>query len=244
MAELLRLDSVSAGYGASVVLEQVSLAIEEGESLALLGRNGVGKTTLLLTLMGLARRHAGAIVWRGKEIGQKPTYWRARAGIGWVPQERYMFASLTVEEHLVAVARPGPWTLERMYAQFPRLKQRRSNLGGQLSGGEQQMLALARTLMINPKLLLLDEPMEGLAPIIVQELMEVIRGLVAEDGMTVILVEQHARLALELTRHAIVLERGRIVHAADSESLLREPAILDRLLAVAEESKVTTLVAK
>jgi len=235
VAELLRLDSVSAGYGASVVLEDVSLVIEEGNSLALLGRNGVGKTTLLLTLMGLARRHAGAIVWRGEEIGHMATYRRARAGIGWVPQERYMFPSLTVEEHLVAVARPGPWTLARAYAQFPHLKRRRSNLGGQLSGGEQQMLALARALMVNPKLLLLDEPMEGLAPIIVQELMEVIRDLIAEGGITVILVEQHARLALELTRHAIVLERGRIVHAADSEKLLREPAILERLLTVSDE---------
>ncbi|MBN9462496.1 MAG: ABC transporter ATP-binding protein [Burkholderiales bacterium] len=238
MSELLVLDGVSAGYGASVVLEQISFAIEDGNSLALLGRNGVGKTTLLLTLMGLARRHGGSIRWQGAEIGSMPTYQRARAGIGWVPQERYMFPSLTVEEHLLAVARPGPWTLERAYAQFPHLKRRRSNLGGQLSGGEQQMLALARALMVNPRLLLLDEPMEGLAPIIVQELMEVIRDLVAEGGITVILVEQHARLALELTRNAIVLERGRIVHASDSESLLREPAVLDHLLAVHQEQGV------
>lgn len=233
MAELLVLDKVSAGYGPSIVLEQVSLSVEEGDSLALLGRNGVGKTTLLLTLMGLARRHAGSIRWLGSEIGSMPTFRRARAGLGWVPQERYMFASLSVEEHLLAVARPGPWNLERVYTQFPLLARRRTNLGGQLSGGEQQLVALARALMTNPKLLLLDEPMEGLAPIIVQELMRVIGELIAAGGMTVILVEQHARLALELTRKAIVLDRGRIVHSSDSASLLNDPEKLDRLLAVA-----------
>ncbi len=178
MAELLALDGVTAGYGASVVLEDISLALDEGDSLALLGRNGVGKSTLLVTLMGLTRLHRGALRWRGGDLTALPTYQRAQAGIGWVPQERYMWPSLTIEEHLTAVARPGRWTLRRIYELFPRLEERRTNFGNQLSGGEQQMLAIARALVVNPSLLLLDEPMEGLAPIIVQDLMKVIRDLV------------------------------------------------------------------
>lgn len=233
MAELLALDKVSAGYGESVVLEDISLAMQEGDSLALLGRNGVGKTTLLVTLMGLTQQHAGAIRWRGADIGRVPTHRRAQAGLGWVPQERYMFPSLTVEEHLTVVARPGPWNLKRIYDIFPRLQERRDNMGNQLSGGEQQMLAIARALMTNPQLLLLDEPMEGLAPIIVQELMRVIRKLISEEGLSVIVVEQHARLALSITRQAIVLDRGRIVHQGSSESLLADGEKLDRLVAVA-----------
>jgi branched-chain amino acid transport system ATP-binding protein len=233
MAELLALDKVSAGYGESVVLEDISLAMQEGDSLALLGRNGVGKTTLLVTLMGLTQQHAGAIRWRGADIGRVPTHRRAQAGLGWVPQERYMFPSLTVEEHLTVVARPGPWNLKRIYDIFPRLQERRDNMGNQLSGGEQQMLAIARALMTNPQLLLLDEPMEGLAPIIVQELMRVIRKLISEEGLSVIVVEQHARLALSITRQAIVLDRGRIVHQGSSESLLADGERLDRLVAVA-----------
>jgi branched-chain amino acid transport system ATP-binding protein len=233
MAELLQLENLTAGYGESVVLEGVSLSMAEGDSLALLGRNGVGKTTLLVTLMGLTRVHGGDIKWRGASIAAVPTYKRAHAGLGWVPQERFMFPSLTVEEHLTAVARPGAWTLARVYEIFPRLQERRSNLGNQLSGGEQQMLAIARALMVNPALLLLDEPMEGLAPIIVQELMGVIRDLITDSGMAVIVVEQHARLALSLTRQAVVLDRGRVVHASDSQSLLDNPDKLDRLVAVA-----------
>ena len=232
MAELLNVEHVTAGYGDSVVLDDVSLAMQEGDSLALLGRNGVGKTTLLVTLMGLTTLRSGALRWRGENLAALPTFRRAHAGLGWVPQERLMFPSLTVEEHLTAVARPGPWDLARVYGIFPRLEERRKNLGNQLSGGEQQMVAIARALMVNPSLLLLDEPMEGLAPIIVQELMGMIRGLIRESGMAVIVVEQHARLALSLTRHAVVLDRGRVVHASDSESLLAEPATLDRLVAV------------
>nr|WP_217343813.1 ABC transporter ATP-binding protein [Noviherbaspirillum sp. L7-7A]MBV0877899.1 ABC transporter ATP-binding protein [Noviherbaspirillum sp. L7-7A] len=233
MAELLALDKVSAGYGESVVLEDISLAMQEGDSLALLGRNGVGKSTLLVTLMGLTQQHAGTIRWRGADIGRVPTHRRAQAGLGWVPQERYMFPSLTVEEHLTVVARPGPWNLKRIYDILPRLQERRDNMGNQLSGGEQQMLAIARALMTNPQLLLLDEPMEGLAPIIVQELMRVIRKLISEEGLSVIVVEQHARLALSITRQAIVLDRGRIVHAGSSEGLLADSERLDRLVAVA-----------
>ncbi len=232
MPELLALDGVTAGYGDGVVLEDVSLAVEEGDSLALLGRNGVGKTTLLVTLMGLTRLRGGTLRWCGADLAALPTHRRSQAGLGWVPQERYMFASLTVEEHLTAVARPGRFTVPRIYAIFPRLEERRSNYGNQLSGGEQQMLAIARALMVNPRLLLLDEPMEGLAPIIVQELMGVIRDVVADDGMAVIVVEQHAKLALSLTRQAVVLERGRVVHRAESEALLRDPETLHRLVAV------------
>jgi branched-chain amino acid transport system ATP-binding protein len=233
MAELLAVEGLTAGYGDAIVLEDVALKLDEGDSLALLGRNGMGKTTLLVTLMGLTRMRRGSLRWRGSDLAALATHRRSRSGIGWVPQERYMFASLTVEEHLTAVARPGPWNVARIYKTFPRLEERRANFGNQLSGGEQQMLAIARALMVNPALLLLDEPMEGLAPIIVQELMTVIRELVATGGMAVVIVEQHAKLALELTKRAIVLERGRVVHRAASESLLRDPDTLHRLVAVA-----------
>jgi branched-chain amino acid transport system ATP-binding protein len=233
MPEILTAEGLTAGYGDSIVLEDISIQLAEGGSLALLGRNGVGKTTLLLTLMGLTRLQRGSIVWQGEEITRMPTFRRAHAGLGWVPQERFMFPSLTVEEHLTVVARPGAWDLKRAYGIFPRLEERKRNLGNQLSGGEQQMVAIARALMTNPKLLLLDEPMEGLAPIIVQELMKVIGELVRAGDFAVIVVEQHARLALELTSHAIVLDRGRIVHRAASAELLADPATLDRLVAVA-----------
>jgi len=233
MAELLAVEGLTAGYGDATVLEDVALSLEEGDSLALLGRNGMGKTTLLVTLMGFTRLHRGTLRWRGRDLAAMPTHRRSRSGIGWVPQERFMFPSLTVEEHLSAVARPGPWNVARVYGIFPRLAARRANFGNQLSGGEQQMLAIGRALMVNPALLLLDEPMEGLAPIIVQELMGVIRELVEDAGMAVIVVEQHARLALTLTRNAIVLERGRVVHRAPSDALLREPDTLHRLIGVA-----------
>ncbi|MEF9384565.1 ABC transporter ATP-binding protein [Ralstonia solanacearum species complex bacterium KE056] len=233
MAELLSFERVTAGYGNAVVLDDVSFGLDAGGSLALLGRNGVGKTTLLATLMGFTRLHGGRIRWRGADIARVPPHRRARAGLGWVPQERWMFPSLTVEEHLTAVARPGAWDVARVYQTFPRLEERRRNLGNQLSGGEQQMVAIARALVTNPALLLLDEPMEGLAPIIVQELGRAIRALVDEGGMGVILVEQHARLALELTRRALVLDRGRIVHASASADLLADAPLLQRLVAVA-----------
>jgi branched-chain amino acid transport system ATP-binding protein len=233
MLKLLSADRLTAGYGDSIVLEDVSFDIDAGGSLALLGRNGVGKTTLLLTLMGLTRLKSGALSWEGADIARVPTFRRAQAGLGWVPQERYMFPSLTVEEHLSVVSRPGRWNVARVYQYFPKLEERRLNLGNQLSGGEQQMLAIARALMTNPKLLLLDEPMEGLAPIIVQELLKVIGELVRAGEFAVIVVEQHARLALTLTRDAIVLDRGRVVHRSASEELLKHPETLDRLVAVA-----------
>ena len=234
MTELIRAEGLTAGYGDAVVLDDVSLALDEGGSLALLGRNGVGKTTLLLTLLGLTRLKRGRVAFQGKDITRLPTWRRAHAGLGWVPQERLMFPSLTVEEHLTVVERAGgPWNLQRVYKLFPRLEERRRNFGNQLSGGEQQMLAIARALMTNPKLLLLDEPMEGLAPIIVQELVKVIGQIVRAGEFAVIVVEQHARLALGLTTQAMVLDRGRVVHHAASEALLADTATLDRLVAVA-----------
>jgi branched-chain amino acid transport system ATP-binding protein len=233
MAELAALTHVTAGYGESRVLDDVSLTLDEGDSLALLGRNGVGKSTLLVTLMGITRVHGGNVRFGGRDMAKIPTHQRARAGLGWVPQERYMWPALTVEEHLIAVARPGEWTLQRVYATFPRLEERRANFGNQLSGGEQQMVAIGRALMLNPRLLLLDEPMEGLAPMIVQELMNVIRGLVKGGNMAIVVVEQHAKLALSLTRQAIALDRGRIIHHSDSAGLLRDPELLHRLVSVA-----------
>jgi branched-chain amino acid transport system ATP-binding protein len=233
MPRLLEIDGLTAGYGDAIVIEDIALALDAGDTLALLGRNGAGKTTLLTTLMGLTRQHAGRILWKGNDISQLPAFARAHAGLGWVPQERFVFPSLTVHENLTAVARPGHWDTARVYAIFPSLAERRRNLGNQLSGGEQQMLAIARALMVNPSLLLLDEPMEGLAPIIVQGLVAVIRRVVSESGLAVILVEQHARLALGLTGAAVVLERGRIAHQGPSRALLDDPTTLDRLVSVA-----------
>jgi branched-chain amino acid transport system ATP-binding protein len=232
MAELLRMVDVWSGYGDAVVLEDVSLALAEGDSLALLGRNGMGKTTLLATLVGAARQMKGSIRFAGADITRVAGYRRAHAGLGWVPQERDIFASLTVEENLTVVARPGAWTLERVYRTFPRLAERRANLGNQLSGGEQQMLAMGRALMLNPKLLLLDEPLEGLAPLIVQELLRVIDEMVAEGSMAVILVEQHAHQILPLTRQAVILERGRVAWHGTSDALSADHALLDRLIGV------------
>ena len=233
MSELLRMDEVWSGYGEAIVLEAISLAMDEGDSLALLGRNGMGKTTLIATLMGAARQTRGTIRFRGQDIAHLPGHRRAHAGLGWVPQERDIFASLSVEENLRVVARAGPWNLERVYATFPRLLERRANMGNQLSGGEQQMLAMGRALMLNPRLMLLDEPLEGLAPLIAQDLLRVVGEMVKEGRTAVILVEQHAHQILPLTRQAVVLERGRVAWQGASETLSAEPGLLDRLLGVA-----------
>jgi branched-chain amino acid transport system ATP-binding protein len=232
MAELLKLEKVWAGYGDAVVLEDISLSLESGGSLALLGRNGMGKTTLLSTLMGATRFHSGRMTLDGRDLVAVPSHARAALGLGWVPQERDIFASLSVEENLTVVARPGPWTLDRIYAMFPRLQERRANMGNQLSGGEQQMLAMARALMLNPRLLLLDEPLEGLAPLIVQDLLRIIGRMISDGDMAVILVEQHARQILPLTRQALILERGRAVYSGDSETLRNDRSQLDRWLGV------------
>ena len=226
----LELRDVRSGYGDAVVLDGVSLALPRHGSLALLGRNGVGKTTLLLTVMGFVPLARGSVHLDGRDISRLSPHARARLGLGWVPQEREIFPSLTVEENLTVAARPGRWDLAAVYALFPRLRERRGNMGSQLSGGEQQMLAIARTLATNPSVLLLDEPLEGLAPIIVEELAAAIRRMTEAEGMALVLVEQHAEVALRLTRDAVILERGRIAHRAASADLLASPDVLDRTL--------------
>ena len=229
----LDLDGVAAGYGATQVLEGISLSLPAGGTLALLGRNGVGKTTLLATIMGHTRLHAGAIRFAGHDIAALPAYRRARLGIGYVPQEREIFPSLTVAENLTVAARSGAWSAARVFDLFPGLAERRENRGKDLSGGEQQMLAIGRALMGNPMLLLMDEPLEGLAPVVVDAVLAAVDRLKREGGFSFLLVEQHARLALEFSDAAIVLDRGRIVFSGDSAELLAAPGRLDALMGVA-----------
>jgi branched-chain amino acid transport system ATP-binding protein len=224
---LLELRDVRAGYGDAVVLDGISLELAEEGTLALLGRNGVGKSTLLLTIMGFTSMKRGRIFFAGREIGNLAPHRRAELGIGWVAQEREIFSSLSVEENLCVAARPGAWDLKKVYALFPRLAERRANMGNQLSGGEQQMLAIARALMTNPALLMLDEPLEGLAPIIVDELAAALGNL---GGMAMLLVEQHAEVALALTEEAVVIERGAIVHRARSAQFAHDAQALERLV--------------
>lgn len=242
MAELLDVKDLSAGYGEAVVLHGVSLSLNEGQTMALLGRNGTGKTTLMNTLAGATRQHGGSITLGASNVAlyKLPSHERAAAGIGWVPQERNIFKSLTVDENLTAVARPAragrassPWTPARVYELFPRLAERKTNLGTQLSGGEQQMLAVGRALVLNPTLLLLDEPCEGLAPIIVQELLRAIRRITREEGLSAIIVEQHPQAILAISDTAAVLDRGTVVYTGTALSLQEQPALLDKLLGVA-----------
>jgi len=231
MAEtLLAVREIRAGYGDSAVLDGISLEIAEGGSLAVLGRNGVGKSTLLLTIMGYTDVRRGAVEWRGRDITRAAPHLRARDGLGWVPQERDIFPSLTLEENLTVVARPGRWRLESVYELFPRLAERRASMGNHLSGGEQQMLTIARTLMTNPSLLLLDEPLEGLAPLVVEELAGAIKRMTSEESIALVLVEQHAQLALSLTDNAVVIEGGAIAHQGPSQALLADQASLDRFI--------------
>ncbi|MFT6589564.1 MAG: branched-chain amino acid transport system ATP-binding protein [Rhodoferax sp.] len=240
MTDLLSVQGISAGYGEAVVLHEVSFSVAQGQTLALLGRNGTGKTTLINTLAGATRQHAGQITLGGVALHKLPQHERAGAGIGWVPQERNIFKSLTVHENLTAVARPAragrassPWTPARVYELFPRLAERKTNLGTQLSGGEQQMLAVGRALVLNPTLLLLDEPCEGLAPIIVQELLRAIRRITQEEGLSAIIVEQHPQAILAISDSAVVLDRGTVVHGGTARNLQEQPELLDKLLGVA-----------
>ena len=240
MADLLQVHAMSAGYGEAVVLNDVSFTLAEGETLALLGRNGTGKTTLMDTLAGATRQHAGEMTLAGVLLHTMPSHERAAAGIGWVPQERNIFKSLTVHENLTAVARPArpghlarAWTPERVYELFPRLAERKTNLGTQLSGGEQQMLAVGRALVLNPRLLLLDEPLEGLAPIIVEELLKAIARITRDEGLSAIIVEQHPQAILAISHQAVVLDQGRVIHCGSASDLQAQPALLDSLLGIA-----------
>ena len=229
---LLEIEGLTAGYGDAVILEDLSLAVGESEGLAVLGRNGVGKTTLIRTIMGHTRRFGGCLKWRGNDFGNVPAADRVSLGVAWVPQERDIFPSLTVEENLLVAHRPGRFDLDGAYALFPRLKERRRNLGDRLSGGEQQMLAIARALMTNPVMLLFDEPFEGLAPVIVEQLEHTIRRLRAEFGFAFVIVEQHAEDALALSDRAIVLDRGKIVHSGSAGDLLADFEKTQSLIAV------------
>jgi branched-chain amino acid transport system ATP-binding protein len=229
----LELDDVSAGYGETVVLEKVRLALADGESVSVIGRNGVGKSTLLATIMGHTTLHGGSLRLGGRDIGGLAPYRRAVAGLGYVPQEREIFPSLTLRENLEVAIRPGRWTIAEVFKLFPRLAARQSNRGNQLSGGEQQMLAIGRALVGNPSVLLMDEPSEGLAPVIVEELVRVVKHLAQSDRLTLLLVEQNSRLALDISPRTVVMNRGRVVYDGTSEALRRDAARLDQLIGLA-----------
>jgi len=228
----LELEDVSAGYGETVVLEKVRLALKDGETVSVIGRNGVGKTTLLATIMGHTTLHGGRVSLHGKDISGLATYRRVTAGLGYVPQEREIFPSLTLRENLEVAARPGPWTMATVFELFPRLAERAENRGNQLSGGEQQMLAIGRALIGNPTVLLMDEPSEGLAPVIVEELARAVKRLTQAGGLAIILVEQNSRLALEIAPRAVVMDRGHIVYDGSSETLRNDPAKLEQFIGV------------
>ena len=234
MADLLGIDRLRAGYGEAVVLSDISLELAEGQSLALLGRNGMGKTTLINSIVGVTRYRSGTITLAGRDITRLPPEQRALAGVGWVPQERNIFKSLTVHENLTAVALPGRWTPDKVYAMFPRLAERKTNLGNQLSGGEQQMLAVGRALVLNPKIVLLDEPLEGLAPIIVEELLSALTRLIRDEGMSAILVEQSPQKILGVTDLAVILERGTVIYKSTSAALKADRSVLETCLGVTD----------
>jgi branched-chain amino acid transport system ATP-binding protein len=235
MPELLAIERLCAGYGEAIVLSDISFRLNEGQSLALLGRNGMGKTTLVNSIVGVTRYRGGSIMLGGRDITRLPPEQRALLGVGWVPQERNIFKSLTVEENLTAIARPGRWTPQRVFELFPRLGERRQNLGNALSGGEQQMLAIGRALVLNPRIMLLDEPLEGLAPIIVEELLRVLHRIIREEGLSAILVEQNAQKVLGVTDRVIIIERGAIIHEGDSAALKADRALLETHIGVARE---------
>ena len=228
----LALDNVRAGYGETVVLEDIRLALGASETISIIGRNGVGKTTLLATIMGHTTLHGGRVLLQDKDLSNLPTYRRVSAGLGYVPQEREIFPSLTLRENLEVAIRPGPWTMQTVFELFPRLAERADNRGNQLSGGEQQMLAIGRALIGNPTVLLMDEPSEGLAPVIVEELALAVKGLTQASGLATVLVEQNSRLALDIAPRAVVMDRGRIVYDGPSDALRNDPAKLEVLIGV------------
>jgi len=233
MAEALALRHVSAGYGETVVLEDIDLVLAQGESISVIGRNGVGKTTLLATVMGHTTLHRGEVTLGGASLDRVPIFRRARRGLGWVPQEREIFPSLSVRENLTVGARPGHWTLERVFELFPNLAARLSNMGNQLSGGEQQMLSIARALLTNPSVLLMDEPTEGLAPVIVEALAAVLLRLRGEGALSIVLVEQNSRVALAFSSRTVVMDKGSIVYDGESSALSADPDRLAALIGVA-----------
>ena len=233
MAErALELDKVFAGYGETVVLENIQLALAAGETLSIIGRNGVGKSTLLATIMGHTTLHGGSVLLHGQDVSRLATYRRVTAGVGYVPQEREIFPSLSLRENLEVAARPGAWDYKTVCELFPRLGERADNRGNQLSGGEQQMLAIGRALIGNPGVLLMDEPSEGLAPVIVEELARAVKRLTQAGGLSTILVEQNTRLALEIAPRAVVMDRGRIVYDGPSATLRADPGKLEHLIGV------------
>jgi branched-chain amino acid transport system ATP-binding protein len=234
MPSALELRGVSAGYGETVVIEDIDLALKPGECISVIGRNGVGKTTLLATVMGHTTLHSGEITLAGATLNGMACYRRALAGLGFVPQEREIFPSLTVRENLDIAARPGHWTLPRVFALFPRLEERLGNMGNQLSGGEQQMLSIARALLTNPTVLLMDEPTEGLAPVLVEALIAVLGRLRAESALSIILVEQNSRVALAFSPRTVILDKGRIVYDGESEPLSADPERLVKLIGIVE----------
>jgi branched-chain amino acid transport system ATP-binding protein len=234
MASALELRRVSAGYGETVVIEDIDLKLAPGECISVIGRNGVGKTTLLATVMGHTTLHSGDVLLDGQKLNGVPSYRRALAGIGFVPQEREIFPSLTVRENLDVAARPGQWTLPRVFELFPKLKERLGNMGNQLSGGEQQMLSIARALPTNPSIVLMDEPTEGLAPVLVEALTAVLARLRAESALSMILVEQNSRVALTFSARTVILDKGRIVYDGESEPLRADPDRLAKLIGIVE----------
>jgi len=234
MPNALELHQVSAGYGETVILEDIDLTLAPGECVSVIGRNGVGKTTLLATVMGHTTLHTGTIMLNGERLDGMARYRRALAGVGFVPQEREIFPSLTVRENLDVGARKGEWTEARIFALFPRLQERLGNMGNQLSGGEQQMLAIARALLTNPSVLLMDEPTEGLAPVLVETLTAVLAKLRAESALSIILVEQNSRVALNFSPRTVILDKGRIVYDGESQPLRADAERLAKLIGIVE----------
>ncbi len=237
MSDFLNVERLTAGYGEAIVVANISFKIAKGQALALLGRNGMGKTTLINSIIGVTRHISGTITLDGRDITRMAPDQRAHAGIGWVPQERNIFNSLTVKENITAIERPGPWTLAKIYSLFPRLAERCNNLGNQLSGGEQQMLAIARALALNPRIMLLDEPLEGLAPILVEELLLVLRKIIRDEGLSAILVEQKAQKVLGVTDRAVIIERGNIVFEGDSASVSANHSVLETYMGVTSKNR-------